>query len=338
MELRIKFEEVVETLAQVLIYKGLVRDRAFRCATLFAEASCDGVHSHGVKRFPRLLRMIENGSVDVNAEPKLIHAFRGTERWDGQRGIGNIHAQSSMERAIELARSHGIGCVALANTNHWMRGGSYGWQAAIAGMIGICWTNTLPNLPAWGASEPTLGNNPLVVAVPRSDGHVVLDMAMSQFSFGALEEFRKRGEDLPVVGGFDEGGNLTCDPEAIEKTGRVLPIGFWKGTGLSIVLDMIAAMLSGGLATHHIPTDPDLETGISQVFIAIDPRTFGDEAVSDNIANAIIASIDPNGKGSPRYPGSGTMQIRKTNLADGIPVDNEVWEQIREESGVVHLR
>ena len=73
-------------------------------------------------------------------------------------------------------------------------------------MIGICWTNTMPNLPPWGGLDPVLGNNPLVFAVPRAKGHVVLDMAMSQFSYGTLESYRKRGEQLPVDGGFDAGG------------------------------------------------------------------------------------------------------------------------------------
>ena len=111
-----------------------------------------------------------------------------------------------MARAIALSREHGIGCVAMANTNHWMRGGTYGWQAADAGVIGICWTNTMPNVPPWGGAEPAIGNNPLVIAVPRAKGHVVLDMAMSQFSYGALESYRKRGELLPVEGGFDARG------------------------------------------------------------------------------------------------------------------------------------
>src|SRR5439155_10919673 len=117
------------------------------------------------------------------------------ERWDGRRGPGNLNAYESMARAIAMARDHGIGCVALANTNHWMRGGTYGWQAADAGVIGICWTNTLANLPPWGAAEPRIGNNPLVIAVPRrgsGGAHVVLDMAMSQFSYGALAAYRLR--------------------------------------------------------------------------------------------------------------------------------------------------
>ena len=207
--MRVSYRELFETLSGVLSKIGFDENRAALCARLFAETTRDGVYSHGLNRFPRFLRMIENGSIDVRAEPEIVAAVGSLERWDGRRGAGNTNAYHSMERAISLARANGIGCVALRNTNHWMRGGTYGWQAAEAGFIGICWTNTLQNLPPWGATEPRLGNNPLVIAVPRASGHVVLDMAISQFSFGALESHRKRGELLPVDGGFDSRGNLT---------------------------------------------------------------------------------------------------------------------------------
>src|SRR4029077_7469904 len=151
-------------------------------------------------------------------------SFGSLERWDGNSGPGNLNAWRCMERAIAISRRHGIGCVALANTNHWMRGGPYGWQAADAGVIGICWTNTLPNLPPWGAGDPRLGNNPLIIAVPRKEGHVVLDMAMSQFSYGAIESYRRKGAMLPVPGGFSVTGELTTDPAAIEQSYRPLPI------------------------------------------------------------------------------------------------------------------
>src|SRR5439155_9467429 len=234
---------------------------------------------------------IRNGVVDVGAEPQCVGRRGAFERWDGRRGAGNLNAHQSMARAIALAREHGIGCVALANTNHWMRGGNYGWQAAEAGAIGICWTNTLPNLPPWGARDPRVGNNPLVIAVPRPAGHVVLDMALSQFSYGALASYRMRGEPLPVAGGFDVQGQLTCDPAAIEASRRPLPIGFWKGSGLSIVLDLVAALLSGGRATHQVSTDPEQETGLSQMFIAIDASTLGESRDVDRIANEIVEHL-----------------------------------------------
>jgi 3-dehydro-L-gulonate 2-dehydrogenase len=317
--MRVQYNELFETLRRILSKTGFDDDGAAVCARLFTETTRDGVYTHGLNRFPRFLRMSENGSIDIHARPQQLSGIGLLERWNGRQGPGNINAHMCMERAIELAKSNGIGCVALANTNHWMRGGSYGWQAADAGMIGICWTNTLPNLPPWGSDKPRLGNNPLVIAVPRAEGHVVLDMAMSQFSFGALEKYRKGGDQLPVVGGYDQQGNLTRDPAAIEETGRVLPIGFWKGSGLSLVLDMIAAGLSGGLATHQIPGEPELETGISQVFIAI-------KAESNGIAERIIDDLRSGD--SVRYPGEKTLAIRKENMEKGIPVEPEVWDEI----------
>ena len=329
---RIPFDEVKATLEGVLRKLGFTAQRAQSCARLFAETTCDGVYTHGVNRFPRFVAMIRNGNVDVNAEPRRVAGFGALERWDGQKGPGNLNAQASMDRAIALSREHGVGCVALGNTNHWMRGGSYGWQAAEAGVIGICWTTTMPNLPAWGGVEPCLGNNPLVIAVPRKGGHVVLDMAMSQFSYGTLESYKNQGKMLPMDGGFDAAGNLTRDPAAIEQTQRPLPIGYWKGSGLSLVLDMMAAMTSLATATHQLSTDSLKEAGLSQVFLAINPAALGDEARLQQIADDIIASLHQSRAAEEgkklRYPGERVFQIRAENRSLGVPVEPIVWEEI----------
>jgi 3-dehydro-L-gulonate 2-dehydrogenase len=218
-----------------------------------------------------------------------------------------------------------------------MRGGSYGWQAAEAGVIGICWTNTLPNLPPWGASDSRIGNNPLIIAVPRPNGHVVLDIAMSQFSYGALESYRLRGELLPVEGGFDSEGRLTRDPAAIEASHRPLPIGYWKGSGLALMLDLIAALVSGGRATHQITPDSDRESHLSQVFVALNPSAFhkaglGSADIAANIADEIIAhtqiSRKPGGA-RVRYPGEQVLKIRSENMEKGIPVEPAVWNKVQ---------
>ena len=328
--LRVPYGDLFDALVQALLTLGFESQRARLCAQLFAQATCDGVYSHGLNRFPLFVSTIRNGLVDIHASPALVSAAGSLERWDGNAGPGNLNAHSCMARAIALGRKYGTGCVALANTNHWMRGGSYGWQAAEAGVIGICWTNTLPNLPPWGASSPRLGNNPLVFAVPRPGGHVVLDMAMSQFSYGALASYRARGELLPVDGGFDSEGHLTRSPKAIEESMRPLPIGYWKGSGLALMLDLIAGSLSGGKTTHQIEANPECETGLSQVFIAIDPSAFGEvERVAD-ITDEVIRDLQslPE-REAVRYPGQRVLKIRAENLANGIPVDRSVWEQVR---------
>jgi 3-dehydro-L-gulonate 2-dehydrogenase len=330
--LRVPYDDLVVALNRAMLRLGLEGDRAAHCARLFAETTRDGVYTHGLNRFPRFAESVANGSVDVHAEPTRTAGFGGLERWDGHRGVGNLNAWTSMERAIALAKQHGIGGVALANTNHWMRGGTYGWQATEQGLFAICWTNTLANLPAWGATTPSLGNNPLVIAIPRPGGPVILDMATSQFSYGTLAAYSKRGQPLPVDGGFDQAGNLTKDAAAIEASQRALPAGYWKGSGLSLVLDMLAAMLSGGLATHQIPRDPFRESGLSQIFLAIDPSSIADPHQLAETAEGILNSLHeatPVDAAKPiRYPGEQTLQLREENMQLGVRVDPEIWQRI----------
>jgi 3-dehydro-L-gulonate 2-dehydrogenase len=320
--MRVSYQDLYDTLLRALRTTGLELGRAELCARLIADSSRDGVASHGLNLFPRLMKMIRAGVVDVGAHPVRVAAEGALERWDGGHGVGALNAHASMNAAIALARNHGIGCVALANTNHWMRGGTYGWQAA-DGVIGLCWTNTLANLPPWGASTPQVGNNPLVIAVPRAGGaHVVLDMAMSQFSYGALASYRMRGEALPVPGGFDSAGELTTDAAAIEASRRPLPIGFWKGSGLALMLDMMAALLSGGRATHEVSAHPEEETGLSQVFIAVDVSRFEAPDATTRTVDAILDHLHA------RHPGERTLETRRQNLEQGIPVEPSIYEQV----------
>jgi 3-dehydro-L-gulonate 2-dehydrogenase len=328
--MRVSYQQLHGTLRRALEARRMEPARADLCARLFAEASRDGVSSHGLNRFPRFIRMIDLGVVDVAAEPSCVAALRAIERWDGRRGPGNLNAYACMDRAVALAREYGIGCVALANTNHWMRGGTYGWQAADAGAIGLCWTNTLPNLPPWGAAEPRVGNNPLIIAIPRAAGHIVLDIAMSQFSVGALSAYAARGETLPVAGGYDEHGALSHDAAAIERSRRLLPIGFWKGSGLALALDAVAAVLSGGRATVDITPIPERESDLSQVFIAMDVAQMTDAAEVSSLLDAVVAFTQQPSPESARvrYPGERTLETRRRNMDEGIPVDEEVWREV----------
>ena len=250
--------------------------------------------------------------------------------------MGNLNAASAMKRAMELAGEFGIGLVAMCNTNHWMRGGTYGWQAAESGYIGICWTNTMPNMPAWGAVDSKIGNNPFVMAVPGPRGkHVVVDMAMAQYSYGKLAVCRQAQTNLPYPGGYDEAGVLTCDPAAIEKTRRVLPIGYWKGSGMSILLDLAGAALTLGRTVSKIGKECKEEYGLTQVFIAVKPDLLsGDaeaaKALAEETLKDIQNSVPEHANKKIRYPGEGTLIRRKENTELGIPVDPEIWKKICE--------
>jgi 3-dehydro-L-gulonate 2-dehydrogenase len=187
-------------------------------------------------------------------------------------------------------------------------------------------------MPPWGTVTRKLGNNPLIVAIPRDHAPVVLDMAMSQFSYGKMERLALRGEALPLPGGYDADGQLTTDPAAILETWRPLPTGYWKGAGLAMVLDLLAATLSGGLTTREIGAGGE-EHALSQVFIAIDiSRSAGPHSVSAVVSAVIedLHSAVAAPDGSPaRYPGESVLRIREDNRRHGVPVDEQVWEEIR---------
>nr|WP_234406601.1 Ldh family oxidoreductase [Prolixibacter bellariivorans] len=237
------------------------------------------------------------------------------------------------ESTIELAKRHGMGMVALRNTNHWMRGGTYGWQAADAGCISILFTNTKPNMPPWGGKDSRIGNNPFIVSIPREQGHVVLDMAISQFSFGKINDYKLRGEKLPYPGGWDDNNELSNDPEKILLKERGLPIGYWKGSALSMILDMLATLLAAGDSTYKIGLK-EQETGVSQVFLCIYPDLFNDKNIQERLLNEIIDythDVDPMHPGDKTYyPGERTLETRAGNLKNGIPVSEEVWQEVLE--------
>lgn len=330
--MRIRYDELKAEFKRVLRKYEVPEDKAEDCATLFADTTETGIYSHGVNRFPRFIQQLRQGDIVPAAEPERILALGALEQWDAHRGIGNLTARRMMDRAMELADANGIGMVALRNTNHWMRGGGYGWQAAEKGYVGICWTNSLAVMPPWGAKDCRIGTNPIIIAVP-ADPPIMVDMSTSMFSYGMLEVNRLAGRQLPVDGGFDEKGNLTRDPGAIEKTRRLLPMGYWKGSGLSIVLDMIASLVTNGLSVADVTTKLSDEYSVSQVFIAIAvdkllPPEEKERKLRETIEFITGAErVDPN---QPiRLPGREFPAIREENRRLGIPVDERVWEKVR---------
>ena len=328
---RVSFDEVKTRIQKILVQHGFVDNKAMLCASLFAETTRDGVYSHGLNRFPRFIDNIEKGYVIPQNEPVVAEVFDSHEVWDGQLGPGNVNAHMAMDRALFLAKDNAFGIVAMRNTNHWMRGGTSGWQAAENGCAAVCFTNTEPNMPPWGGTLPKIGNNPLIIAVPDKPNHLVLDMAMSQFSFGKMENLRLTEEKLSYDGGFTSEGLLTRDPGKIIESKRAIPAGYWKGSGLSMMLDLLVTILSGGNSTADIGKK-EAEYAVSQFFMAIDLSKVNRSAfaaqVVEQLKQEVHASAALESKGSIYYPGERTIHTRKENMELGLPVNRDVWNQI----------
>ena len=330
--IRISPEELTQTFKRILLRIGFPDQPAAICASVFTNNSVDGVYSHGVNRFPRFVAYTKDGHIIPGAKASCTHTAGAIEQWDGAQGSGPVNAFIATDRAMQLADKYGLGCVAMANTNHWMRGGTYGWRVAKAGYVAINWTNTIANTPAYGALDSKLGNNPLVVAVPFEGEAIVLDMALSQFSYGAMENYELKNEPLPVPGGYDRQGNISTDPKEIKLSGRALPIGHWKGAGLSLMLDILGVMLTGGRSVAQI-TAQGTEIGVSQVFIAFNISRLPNASAMAGAVRTIIDDFHQSKTGSNvavRYPGEKALATRRDNEKNGVPVLQAVWKEILE--------
>ncbi|WP_136481443.1 3-dehydro-L-gulonate 2-dehydrogenase [Cognatitamlana onchidii] len=329
--MRISPEHIQNVLYELFVKYNFNKEKAKLVASIFTESTVDGVSSHGINRVPLFIEYINKGVIKIDAEAEKVASFGNIERWDGNVGPGIVNATKCTNRAIELAKQHGMGMVALRNTNHWMRGGTYGKQAAKSNCISILFTNTKPNMPPWGGKESRIGNNPFVVSIPRKKGAIVLDMAMSQFSFGKINDYKLRGEKLPYHGGWDDNNELSNNPDKILLKERGLPIGYWKGSALSMVLDILATILSAGNSTCKI-SSKDIETAISQVYICIYPEVFNDTLLQEKLIEEIIdftRNVEPINPGDHiYYPGERSSHTRTKNLKEGVLVDDGIWETI----------
>lgn len=329
--MKITYDKMKTELNEILLQHGFAAEKADLCATIFTNSSADGYHSHGINRFAEFVRTVQDGIVQVDAEPEKIASLGAIEKWNGNLGPGLLNAHFAMNRAIELAKAQGMACIGLQNTNHWMRGGAYGWQAAENGCIGICFTNTRPNMPSWGAKEARIGNNPLILAVPRADGHIVLDISLSLFSYGKLWQTKLNNAQLPFVGGYDKNGELTKDPAAILETERLIPTGYWKGSGLSILLDLMATLISSGKSSAQI-NELEAEYSLSQVFICLDATQLNPDAMHQQLVNEVIdflsAAMPVEEGASIDYPGSRTLKRRAKSMEEGIEVNDSIWEEV----------
>jgi LDH2 family malate/lactate/ureidoglycolate dehydrogenase len=297
-----------------------------------AEADLQGVPSHGVRMLPPLVAAIREKEITADPQTRLERDRGATCVLEGDRGPGRFVATRAMEQAIERARQFGVGVCLARHTSHWGRAHAYAWQAAQAGFIGVCATNAIPVMLAFGSSQPLLGNNPLAIAVPRIPHPVILDIAMSQAAYGKIGTYRREGKKTPPGWGLDASGTPTDDPAAILTARKLLPMGDHKGAGLALMIELLTGALAGGLLSQEIAavdaSGHDADT--SKLFLALDVAAFGPRDQFAERVNAMLAHLrmaEPTA--GIKYPGERGWATRTRYLAEGIPVHAEIVAQLR---------
>jgi LDH2 family malate/lactate/ureidoglycolate dehydrogenase len=334
-EIRVQHQVLITAIRRALEAEGVpapVRDAE---AELMAEADLMGVPSHGVRWLPGLIKAIRDRRANPDPQLKILRERASVCVLDGDNGPGRYVAVRAMEHAVERAGRFGAGVCLAARTTHWGRAHSYACRAARAGMIGLCTTNAIPNMLAWGSSRPLLGNNPLAIAVPRGPNldPIVLDMAMSQAAVGKVGTYLREGRAAPKNWGLDSAGQPTSDPAAIMASRKFLPMGGHKGAGLALMMELLTGALSGGLFSHEIERldKTALDPNASKLFLALDVEAFVERERFLARVEDLLAYLHEAEEPGCRvlYPGERGWQTRKRYLAEGIPIHPEIAAQLR---------
>ncbi len=332
-EIRIKYENLVALIAQTLASVGVPAPVREIEAELMADADLLGVPSHGIRMLPGLVRAIRAGTTNPNPQIKILRERAAACLLDGDNGPGRFVSAQAMQRAVERAQQFGVGACMATRVTHWGRAHAYAYRAAQAGCVGICATNAVPNMLAYGSTRPLLGNNPLAIGVPRgARDPIVLDMAMSQAAVGKIGTYLREGKSAPANWGLDADGNPTSDPAAILASRRLLPFGDHKGAGLALMMELLTGALAGGMLSHEIAQSDQtgLDPNSSKLFIALDVDAFVDQERFAQRVDDLLAWLRDAEPGlTITYPGERGWQTRDQNLRDGIPIHREIVEQLR---------
>jgi len=307
-------------------------------------ADLRGVHSHGALRVGIYVDRLRAGSIKPAAELRIMRDSGALVVADAEAGPGIAMAMRAMDLAIERARTHGIAAVSVRNANHCGMLAFFAMRALPAGAVGIAASNGDSLVAPWGARAKFLGTNPLAVAVPANEEPpVVLDMATSVVAHGRIKGAADRGEAIPPDWAMDAAGLATTDA-AQALAGALLPFGGFKGSGISILIDLIAGLLPGGRSGPEIvPLYQRLAEpqGIGQLFVALHVAAFDTlEAFTRRVDKAVrsIRALPP-AAGSARVILPGELEHLRVQdyQAHGIPLSSDAVAEIGRTAALLGL-
>ncbi len=312
---------------------GVDGECAATVADMLLDAELTGVATHGVSRLAIYLERVDKGLVSKRNDTRIVRESPSAAAIDAGNSLGAVGAKFAMETCVRKARETGCCFATVRNSNHFGAAAYYTRMAADADMIGFCCTNLTAKIAPHGAAEPFMGTDPISVAVPSKSFPVVLDMTPSVVALGKLILAQKLGKDIPLGWALDRDGNPTTDPAA-GRAGSLIPIGGPKGSGLALMVEALAGILSGaGTATHlHDLYAFDAPQGVGHFLGAIDVSHFLDADVFRAGVGAMIREVKAlkraEGVGEVLLPGERAARSAAKKAAEGIDVPEAVCAEL----------
>jgi len=324
---------------------GFSRDESIIISSVLLRADLYGIESHGIHRLVRYDQEITSGQVDVRVKPEIVHETGISACLEANKAMGQLVGVYAMNLAIEKARNNGCGLITVRNSNHYGIASYYTEMASAEDLIGISMSNTEAIcVPTFGAQAMT-GTNAMALAMPADPYHFSYDASTTVVPRGKLEVFRKNGQPLPDNWALDAGGNPCNDAAVVVENiiakagGGIAPLGGLgtqhgghKGYGLSIIVDLFSAVISGGLTSNYVNRKID-HTGICHYFMAIDYGIFGDKtAIRANMSKFLQELRDSkkaDGQNRIYTHGERSAEMMKQRINGQIPVNEKTLEELK---------
>jgi LDH2 family malate/lactate/ureidoglycolate dehydrogenase len=287
----------------------------------------------GLEKFFRFHRQIRNGGIVPNAAMDWVSEGPAYALLDAAKGFGYVSAHRAMAKAVEKAKVTGIAMVGVRHSNHFGIAGYHALHAARHGLIGWSFTNAKAEMAPWGSAKVVLGTNPWGIAIPRRDNHaIVLDMALTMSGKGMMRWYLNEGKPMPDSWALTPSGEKTTDPAAAME-GPLLPIGEYKGYGLSLITDVLSGVMTGSLFGLNVFQD-ESNHDVGHVMLAIDPGAFlPRDQVDARLEQLIleVKSAPPIDSARPVIlPGEVEFGRMDERHANGVPLSRETVDGLRD--------
>lgn len=286
----------------------------------------------GLEKLFRYHRRVKNGGIAPNAPMKWLKDGPSYALLDAAKGFGYVAAHRAMSRAVEKASAAGIAMVGVRRSNHFGIAGYHAMTAAKQGLIGWSFTNAKAEMAPWGSAQAVLGTNPWGIAIPRKNHHaIVLDMALTMSGKGMMRWYERENRQMPANWALTPDGQAATDPAAA-MDGPLLPIGEYKGYGLSLITDIFAGVMTGALFGLSVFQD-DRNFDVGHLMIAMDPAALMTKDDFERRLERLVAEVknaDPIDKARPvMLPGEVEFQRMEQRRQSDIPVSSETVAGLR---------
>ncbi|WP_416652206.1 Ldh family oxidoreductase [Candidatus Pseudothioglobus sp. Uisw_086] len=327
--LQINEKEAWDLAFNALINNQTSDENAREVADALINAEFDGQAGHGLSRIPSYVEQVLSGKVAGNVTPSLLSSKGSVIRVDANQGFAFPAISLALSEITKTCKSFGIAAASISRSHHFGQAGRHVERLAEDGLIGLMFGNTPKAIPPWGGTKPLFGTNPIAFASPReAAAPLVIDMSLSKVARGKVMVANQLNEKIPEGWAIDKEGRPTTDAKkALE--GAMLPIGDAKGSALALMVEMLAAGLTGSNfgfeASSFLNAEGD-SPGVGQLIIAIDPSFFSGESFAERTETLVGAILE---QPATRLPGDKRIEKRKVReKSQTITISKDLYEKI----------